>query len=389
MPPVCCRAMAPDASPAPEGVATRVAEGGTAVGGLRPDDGYWHYRQYDAVALARSRSFEDVWCLLVDGALPAAPERDAFAAEVRPLRRLPGEVLDVLPAVAASSDSPMAAVRTLVSLLGAVDGMAPTVDVDRARRRRDALRLAAALPTLVMAVHRLRHGLRPVEPDDGLGHGANTLWMLAGEVPGPETAAALDAYLIAAADHGFNTSTFAARVVTSSGADVAAAVVAAIGALSGPRHGGAPSRALDLLDAVASPGDIRPYVESALAAGRKLPGFGHRVYRGPDPRAVFLRELAGRVGASRAGLAAEVERAVVDVLAERKPGSRLGVNMELYAGVVMDHCGVPRELFAPLFACARSAGWAAHILEQADGGRIIRPTARYAGPPPPEPVPEV
>jgi citrate synthase len=360
----------------------------TAVGDVRGAEGFYHYRQYDAVALAGTRSFEDVWHLLIEGALPSPEERAAFSAEVRRARVLPPAVVEILPALAAGSASVMDALRTAVSFLGAVEGFRPTVDIDGPARRRDAVRVGAAIPTLVTALHRLRHGSTPVVPDPALGHGANFLWMLTGAAPDPDLAHALEQYLVTTIDHGFSTSTFTVRVITSAGADVAAALVGGLGALSGPLHGGAPSRALEMLDAVGSIEEVRPYVVDAVQRGRRLMGFGHRVYRTEDPRAVFLREVAERVGAARIGVAKEIERAVVEVLAELKPGRQLYANVEFYAGVVMEHCGLPRELFTPTFASSRVVGWSANLLEQAAANRIIRPGARYVGPPPPQPVSE-
>jgi citrate synthase len=211
--------------------------------------------------------------------------------------------------------------------------------------------------------------------------------MLTGQDPDPDVARAVEQYQITTIDHGFNASTFTARVITSSGADVAAAVVGGIGALSGPLHGGAPSRALDLLDAIGTPARARPYLVDAVQRGERIMGFGHRVYRTDDPRSVFLRNVAERVGATKVEFAKQVERTVVEVLAELKPGRDLYANVEFYAGVVMDHCGLPRELFTPTFASSRVIGWCANLLEQAADNRIIRPSARYVGPPPPQPVP--
>lgn len=353
---------------APPGLAG-VVVADTTVGDLRGEDGFFHYRQHDAVELAARRSYEDVCALLLDGALP----RDgSFSAELRSARGV-----DVDPPVVGS---PAAAVRTAVSLLGAAEGMLPVVDLDVAARRRDCVRLIAALPTLVGAVHRRS----PVVGRDDLGHGANLLWLLTGEEPDPGVAAALERYLVIALDHGFNTSTFAARVIVSSGADVASAVVGAIGALSGPRHGGAPSRVLDLLDRV-SDDDPAGELERLVAGGARVPGFGHRIYRSEDPRATFLRGVASSAGARRYDAALAVERAATELLAPKG----LSVNVELWAAVVLDHCGIPRELFTPVFACSRVAGWCANLLEQASDPRVIRPSARYVGPPPPEPVPEV
>jgi citrate synthase len=384
-----------DAEPGQHGaVTTRGLDGvkvaDTSLGGVRGDEGFFHYRQYDAVELAATRPLVDVWRLLFDGALPATvEEREVFAAEVAELQAIPGAVVEVLPTIARSSADVMEAVRTAMSFVGAVDGMRPTLDIDHAVRRRDALRAAAVMPALIMAVHRARLGLDPVAPDPSLGYGANYLWMLTGERPDPEVARAIEQYQITTIDHGFNTSTFTARVITSSGADVVAAVVGAMGALSGPLHGGAPSRALDLLGQIGTADNAHTYITDAVKRGKKIMGFGHRLYRTDDPRAVFLRSVSERVGARHVAFAKEVERAVIDVLAELKPGRKLYTNVEFYAGVVMDHCGLPRELFTPTFASSRVIGWCANILEQAATNRIIRPDANYVGPPAPQPVPEV
>jgi len=360
----------------------------TRVGDVRGAEGFYHYRQYDAVELAAKRSLEDVWRLLFDGSLPTPAERDSFAAEIRGARVIPPAVAEVLPAIAGASADVMEAVRTAMSFVGAVEGFRPTLDLDHAERRRDAVQACAVMPTLIMAVHRLRAGQAPVDPHPDLGYGANYLWMLTGEVPDPEVARAIEQYQITTIDHGFNTSTFTARVITSSGADVAAAVVGAMGALSGPLHGGAPGRALDLLDDIGVIDNARAYLTDSVKRGEKIMGFGHRIYRTDDPRAVFLRGVAERVGARQVEFAKVVERTVVDVLAELKPGRNLYANVEFYAGVVMDHCGLPRDLITPTFASSRVIGWCANILEQAADNRIIRPQARYVGPPAPEPVPE-
>lgn len=374
-----------DAPPGLDGVVVT----DTTVGDVRGDEGFYHYRQYDAVALAATRPLEDVWHLLFEGELPTIAERHAFRAEIAEAAVLPATVAEVLPAIARGSMNVLDGLRTAVSFLGAVEGFRPTIDIDHAERRADALRVCAVVPTLFTAIHRLQHGLDPIGPRPELGYGGSTLWMLRGEVPDPDVARALEQYQITTIDHGFNTSTFASRVITSSGADVAAAVVGGIGALSGPLHGGAPSRALDLLDAIGSPENARPHLVAAVERGERIMGFGHRVYRTDDPRSVFLREVARRVGARRFALAEQVERTVVEVLAELKPGRHLYANVEFYAGVVMDHCGLPGELFTPTFASSRVIGWCANILEQAAANRIVRPRARYVGPPPPQPVPEV
>ena len=177
-------------------------------------------------------------------------------------------------------------------------------------------------------------------------------------------------------------------MITSTGADLGAAVVGAIDALSGPLHGGAPSRALDMLDAIGKPENAEPWVRDAVEHGKRIMGFGHRVYKTEDPRSRMLKGVAERLGGENVEFAKHIEKTVVDVLAELKPGRQLYANVEFYAGVVMDKAGLPRDLFTPTFASSRVIGWTSHILEQAADNRLIRPSAHYAGPPPPQPVPD-
>ncbi|MFE5188464.1 citrate synthase/methylcitrate synthase [Streptomyces sp. NPDC056628] len=361
----------------------------TEVGDVRGREGFYHYRQYSALDLARTRPFEDVWHLLVHGELPDAAQAAAFRAETVALRRLPEEVRAVLPVVAAGSavSGPLAGLRTALSLLGAAKGFRPVYDIDARQRRRDTLVATAAVPTLLAALHRLGNGLDPVEPRDELSHAANYLYMVTGAEPEPERARAVEQYLISTIDHGFNASTFTARVIASTGADVAACLVGAVGALSGPLHGGAPSRALDTLDAIGTPDRIDPWIRERVLAGDRIMGFGHPVYRTEDPRSRMLREIAQSFGGPRVDFAVEVERRVEAILAELKPGRELHTNVEFYAGVVMELCGLPREMFTPTFAAARVVGWSANLLEQAEDSKIIRPSARYVGPGAPVAVP--
>lgn len=366
----------------------------TEIGDVRGLEGFYHYRQYSAVDLAEGRTLEDVWRLVLDGALPAdETERAEFAAAVRPGRELPPAVLEQLPGIvaapsrAAGGGNPLDGLRTGISLLGSARGLRPLWDLDAPERRRDLIRIAAATPTLVAAAHRLGRGLEPVAPDPELGHAANYLWMITGERPDLDLARALEQYLILTVDHGFNSSTFTARVIASTGADAAAAVVGAIGALSGPLHGGAPSRALETIDAIGTPERAEPYIRDLLSRGERIMGFGHAVYRTDDPRSLMLRDVAQRLGGGRVDLAVQVEKTVLEVLAETKPDRPLYANVEFYAGVVMDRCGLPEEMFTPTFAVSRVIGWTANVAEQARQRTIIRPAARYVGPPPPAPVP--
>jgi citrate synthase len=327
-----------------------------------------------------------VWHLLFRGELPDAAASAGFRAEVRERRVMPPGLSTLLPALALRG-APLDVLRTAVSLLAAELGWRPTHDIGADELADQAIGLCAVVPTILAAAHRLRSGDEPLEPRADLGHAANYLYMLTGTVPAPEHARAIEQYMILTIDHGFNASTFTARVVTSTGADLGAAIVAAIGALSGPLHGGAPSRALDLLDAIGTPERADAYIRHAVEHGERIMGFGHRVYKTEDPRSLLLRGVSEQLGGPLVELSESVERTVVDVLAELKPGRHLYANVEFYAGVVMHTCDIPREMFTPTFAAGRTIGWCTHVLEQAAHNRLIRPAARYVGPPPPQPVP--
>jgi citrate synthase len=363
----------------------------TAIGDVRGLEGFYHYRQYDAVELAETRTLEDVWYLLFQGELPTLDQRNDFIDEGRPLREIPADVGDVLPdlARAAPHAPPLDLLRTTVSLMGASLGFRPSLDLTSEELTAQAKRVCAVVPTLLCALYRLQHDLPVVAPHPDLSYAANYLFMMLGEVPPPEHARAVEQYLISTIDHGFNASTFTARVITSTGADLAAAVVGAIGALSGPLHGGAPSRALDMLDDIGTIDKADAWIRDAVERGDRLMGFGHRVYKTDDPRSVMLRSVAERLGGDKVEFAKQLEQQAVEILAELKPGRKLYTNVEFYAGIVMDACGVPREMFTPTFASSRVIGWCSHILEQAADNRLIRPSAHYAGPPPPQPVPTV
>jgi citrate synthase len=360
----------------------------TAIGDVRGTEGFYHYREFSAVDLARTRTFEDVWHLMVHGTLPGPAELAEFTGRTAALRRLPDDVRDALPAIARSGarSGPLAGLRTALSLAGASAGFRPLYDIGADRRLTDALVACAQVPTLLTALYRLGQGLEPVEPREDLPYAANYLYMLTGRVPDPARARAIESYLISTVDHGFNASTFTARVVASTGADLAACLTAAVGALSGPLHGGAPSRALDTLDAIGTPDRIDGWLREHIEAGDRIMGFGHPVYRTEDPRSRMLKGIARGFGGDLVDFALKVEERAEAVLAELKPGRELHINVEFYAGVVMELCGLPREMFTPTFAAARSVGWCANILEQAQDSKIIRPSARYVGPPPARPA---
>jgi len=371
-----------DLPPGLEGVV--VAE--TTVGDVRGKEGFFHYRQYSAVDLAERRSFEDVWCLLFNGRLPDETVSSSFAEEVTRRRQLPDRLDSLLPQLV-DVGAPLDGLRTSVSVLGAELRWPPTLDIAPEELHDQALTLCAVAPTILAAAFRIGQGDQPIAPRADLGTAANYLYMMTGIEPSSEHARALEQYMILTIDHGFNASTFSARVVTSTGADLAAAVVAAIGALSGPLHGGAPSRALDMLDAIGSPDRAADYLRRAIESGERIMGFGHRVYKTDDPRSVFLRSVSAGLGGPLVEFSEAVERTTVEILADLKPGRQLYTNVEFYAGVVMNTCGIPRTMFTPTFALGRMVGWCAHVMEQAANNRLIRPSARYVGPPPPAPVP--
>jgi len=368
-----------------EGVA--VAE--TSVGDVRGEEGFFHYRGYDATELARRCSFEQVWHLLVMGELPTEADLKAFRERSVAYRELPAGIAELLPPVAALPNyTPLGALRSAVSLTAAAIGTEPTLDIPNEQVRDQGIRLAALVPVLLMRLHRHHQGLDPVDPDPDLGYAAAYLQMLTGERPDPVKARAVEQYLILTMDHGFNSSTFTSRVITSTGSDIGSALTGAIGALAGPLHGGAPSRALAMLDAIGTPDKAEDYLRREIGSGARLMGFGHRVYKTDDPRSTLLREVAQNMGGEQVDFAQHVEATALRVLNELKPGRRLYTNVEFYAGVVMNSAGIPRDMFTPTFACSRTVGWTAAIAEQAANNRLIRPSALYIGPAAPRPLPE-
>lgn len=323
--------------------------------------------------LAGAVSFEEAVGLFLDGAL-ASPERSReiaaklAAGRVDAFERL-GRLGDALEAPDA-----MDALRTATSHL-TPNGAC-----------RNRFRLIGAISVFAAAWARRRAALAPIAPSARRSHAADLLAMLGGGEPSAASVAALDAYLVAIIDHGMNASTFAARVVASTGSDLTSAVVAAIGALKGPLHGGAPGPVLDMLDAIGRADRARAWLEAELAAGRRIMGLGHRIYRVRDPRAAVLERALTRFAEAESSprlvLARAVEREAVALLAERHPERALKVNVEFYTAVLLEALGVPRPLFSAIFACGRAAGWCAHVDEQRRAGRLIRPSARYVGPRP-------
>lgn len=365
---------------------TNVVVADTRIGDVRGAEGFFHYRGVSGIELAAGARFEDAWRLVALGSLPADDaESVPWHARTAAARTIPAAVHKTLPAIARSDLDPMAQLRTALALISAADQRRALYDETDAERTDDAVRLAAVAPTLIAALHRLGAGQDPIAPDPALDPVADYLRMLAGTAPDDRLAAALGTYLTAAIDHGFNASTFTARVIASTGADLASCIGGALGALAGPLHGGAPARTLDMLDEIGSPERAEEWVRERVRRGERIMGFGHAVYRTEDPRSRLLRRVAQRLRAAdlasdRVDLAITVERTVLRVLDELKPGRALRTNVELYAAVLMEACGIPRELFTPTFATARLIGWGAHAVEQAQDGKILRPSSRYVGP---------
>lgn len=325
--------------------------------------------------LSGHATFEQVVGLFLDGTLPTEAEGSGFGEE---LARARFEAFERLPRLGDALEAPDAMDALRAAVAHTVPGGVP---------RADAVRLIGAVAVYAAAWSRRRRGLEPVAPSGDLRHAADYLAMLHGERRPPAWADALDAYLAAVVDHGLNASTFAARVVASTGSDVVSAVVAAIGALKGPLHGGAPGPVLDMLDAVGAADRARAWLEGELAAGRRIMGMGHRVYRVRDPRAAVLERAAEKLAsddrsAGRIALARAVEREAEALLAERHPGRPLRANVEFFTAVLLEAVGIPRELFSATFASSRVVGWCAHVAEQRATGRLIRPSSRYVGPRP-------
>jgi len=335
--------------------ATEIAEPDKAGGALR-------YRGVDIENLVGAVPFEQVWGLLVDGHFkPGLPPAEPHTLTVR-------------------SGDPRVDVQAALAMLAPEWGFGQLIDISD-EEARDNLARASVMALSFVAQSARGAGQPPVsqaEVDKGHTIPERFLIRWRGEAD-PRHVKAIDAYWISAAEHGVNASTFTARIVASTGADCAAALSAAVGALSGPLHGGAPSRVLQMLDEVEHSGDAEGWVSEALDRGERLMGFGHRIYRAEDPRARVLRRTCHELGSSRFEVAEALEKAALAELHARKPDRVLATNVEFWSAVVLDLAEVPPDLFTPLFTCARVAGWSAHILEQKREGKLIRPTAKYVG----------
>lgn len=333
------------------------------------------YCGYDVADLVANSSFEEVAYLLWYGRLPRPLEFDAFLDTFTGSMRLPVETAMILRMFPRRA-TPMEVLRTAVSSLGHWDPDSGNTALDASLRK--AIRLTERLPLIVTAHQRLRNGLEPIPPRPGRSIAYDFLYTLFGVEPNPTMVSAFDVALILHADHELNASTFAARVVAATMSDMYSAVTAAIGALKGPLHGGANEQAVRMFEEIGDPANAEEWVKAKLQAKQKVPGFGHRVYRTYDPRAVILKEYA-RTTSEAAGdtrlyeIACAVEEAMLK-------HSKVFPNVDLWSGVCYTAMGIPIELFTPIFAVSRVVGWTAHILEQWSDNRLIRPRAEYVGP---------
>ncbi len=334
------------------------------------------YGGYSIEDLAEHATFEEVCHLLWQGELPTRSQLEELRRAIATESELPDSVLQLIRS-APTDAHPMAVLRTAVSALGVEDPEAE--DMSRESNLRKSIRLVARLPVITAATARVREGKDPIAPRSDLGLGANLLYMLNGEEPTEHEARTMDVALTLHAEHGLNASTFSARVTVATLADLYSAVTSAIGTLKGPLHGGANERVMQMLEKIGEAANADAWVRDALERKDKIMGFGHRVYRAIDPRAPILRQLGEELGSSKWF---DISDRVREVMREEmdKRGKQIYANVDFYSASVYDKLGVPTSLFTNIFACARLSGWTAHILEQLDDNRLIRPKAEYTGP---------
>jgi citrate synthase len=331
---------------------------------------------YSIEDLAEHTTFEEVCHLLWHGELPDREQLGQLREQLAEGYPLPDHVIELIRTAPAAAH-PMAVLRTAVSALGLHDPDAE--DMARSANLRKAVRLTAALPAITAATARLRAGQDPISARPDLSVAGNLLYMLNGEEPDAHQTRTMDVALTLHADHGFNASTFSARVTIATLADLYSAVTAAIGTLKGPLHGGANERVMAMLEEIGTPENAEDWVRGALARNQKVMGFGHRVYRALDPRAPILRRLGEELGSSTWFQISDRVREIMREEMERRD-KKIYANVDFYSASVYEKLGVPKELFTNIFACARVAGWTAHILEQLEDNRLIRPKSRYIGP---------
>lgn len=342
------------------------------------------YRGNYAVNLATSRSVEEVWFLLKTGRFPTPEELGEWVQNVESqgvLSAAEYKLVKKLPA-----GEPLANFRTAISAIATARGYQPWLNRDLGDAVRETTALAALAPSIIEVLHTRR---KPVRKHGNRGYAERYLWGIVGSQPVQANVDAVSAYMILTMDHGLNASTFASRVTASTGADVGAALTAAVATLSGPLHGGAPGPVLDMLDSIGSPEKAEAWVDEQLNAKRRIMGFGHRVYKTDDPRAIKLREVATLLAGPRVALATKVEQSVLAALQKRQEEKAklegtstrpLRTNVEFWTAVVLEHAGIPRSLFSSTFCASRILGWSEHIREQISDNKLYRPLSLYTGP---------
>ena len=342
------------------------------------DEGKLVYRGYTIDDLAENASFEEVVYMLWHGELPNSEDLSEFKAAMAEERHIDDGVRRLVRDLAEADEEPMAALRTIVSELSAYDPDADADPTDEAANLRKGRRITAKIPTALAAFARIRNGDDPVDPREDLDHAANFLYMLNGEEPDDVLADTFDMALVLHADHGLNASTFSATVTASTLADLHSAITSAVGTLSGSLHGGANQDVMEMLKEVDASGkDPLQWVQDAIEEGRRVPGFGHRVYNVKDPRAKILSKKSKALGEAGDMKWYDYSVAVEDFLTEEKG---LAPNVDFYSASTYYQMGIPVDIYTPIFAMSRVGGWIAHVLEQYEDNRLIRPRARYVGP---------
>ncbi|HNG73951.1 MAG TPA: citrate/2-methylcitrate synthase [Candidatus Obscuribacter sp.] len=338
---------------------------------------------HNAVNLAENNTIEEVWFLLHEGRLPNPAELAAFKAKVEKLGVLPADEVNLIKKL--RGPEPLSAFRTALSAISNKRGYKPWLNRPVEEVTEEVIALCALAPAIVEVLHT---GRRPRVKTLNSGYAERYLWGVSGKKPSPEDLRAVETYLILTMDHGLNASTFASRVTASTGADVGAALTSGVATLSGPLHGGAPGPVLDMLDAIGTCENADTWVRAQLAAKIPLMGFGHRIYRTDDPRAMTLKRVAERQNGPRIELAKVTEQAALKALeekqiqraaAENKPVRTLRVNVEFWTAVALEHVGIPRNLFSSTFCVSRIIGWGEHIVEQIKDNKIYRPLSQYTG----------
>jgi citrate synthase len=347
----------------------------TAISYIDGIHGRLFYRGIDINELAEQSTFEETTALLWYGKLPNRQQLSSFEAKFKDNRQIPNEVLAMMMSMPKKTTA-MEVLRTAVSHLSAYD----PEDLDNSLEAtvHKSIRLTASMPTIIASWDRIRNGLWPIPPDTQLGHAANFLYMMSGKEPSPKAAEILDTALILHADHGLNASTFSARITASTLSDLHSAIVSAIGTLKGPLHGGANEQVMRMLLEIGDPDRTEQYIRGALGAKKKIMGFGHRVYKADDPRATWLQRLAHDLSVSSGNsIWYDISERVRALVQEAK---QLPVNVDFYSASVYYTLGIPIDLFTPIFALSRVAGWTAHVYEQYSDNRLIRPESEYVGP---------